>query len=93
MSILHSPQAPGLRLFNMQESPKVETFGPALNQVGRRNCLKYFRLKLRRSEPLIFVVRGQGDAAVLLVHDAVTDQGVMFHHGVNYHDHHGHDCK
>ena len=42
MSILHSPQAPGLRLFNMQESPKVETFGPALNQVGRRNYLEVF---------------------------------------------------
>jgi len=25
-------QAPGLRVFNMQESPKVETSGPALNQ-------------------------------------------------------------
>ena len=44
MSILHSPQAPGLRLFNMQESPKVETFGPALNQVRRANYLKYFLL-------------------------------------------------
>ena len=28
----------------MQESPKVETFGPALNQVERTYYLKYFLL-------------------------------------------------